>query len=752
MTTFYDTAWSYAQRGWSPIPLQPKKKEPFPGIPLKPYMREKPATMQKISAWGRRWPDANIGLATGKISGFFVLDCDSLEAVKLVRERGIPDTLSAMTGKGAHFYFAYPDFSVCNRTGILPGVDIRGDGGYVVAPPSIHPSGKIYQWGLGETIAPAPEWLLALLRSSVQVEKTLETGNPISRDSIVIHDLAAYRAAAFDKELAILRTTPEHQRNHQLNRSAFNLGQLVGAGILQRHNVESWLWNTARAIGLDEREIGPTLTSGLEDGVAQPRQIEIAHGDRRDTLPQDERKAVPVSHEADTETEDLPKRTDTGNAKRFVKRWTGRIRYVGAWKQWLVWDGSRWEQDETHAVMRAAKDTVLAMYREASEIQSDSTRTDYIKWALASESRAKLENMIALAQSEKQFATRAERLDTKPLLLNCKNCTIDLAALKVRDNDPKDLLTKRLEIEYDKTAKPKLWLKFLNRVMNGDQDMLEFIQRAVGYTLTGETSEQCLFFMIGTGKNGKSTFIETLLDLMGDYALKTPTETLMARDRSGVPNDVARLAGARLVVARETDESQRLAEATVKDLTGGDKITARYLHQEFFDFHPEFKLWMYGNHKPLVRGTDEGIWRRIRLIPFSVTIPSEEQDKDFTKKLKNELPGILNWALEGYAKWRKSGLGEPRIVREATQEYRTEMDMIGEFISDCFNIGLNETVTSGLLNEHWKAWCEDMGERAMPQRVLGLRLKERGFKPGRTTHGTRIWVGLSVKKKPDPIL
>lgn len=765
LTPFYKAATGYIRQGWSCFPLQPKAKEPIKGIPIKPYQRDKLPTEPKIAAWAARWPDANIALATGKISGFFVVDCDSEAAFAGLKERGeLPDTLTAKTARGYHLYFEYPAFPVGNRAGLLPGVDVRGDGGYVVAPPSLHPTGVKYQFvgGNGKNrakIAPGPGWLLDMLRPAAAPPQPsngalMTTFERMAQDPIVVRDPDAYRDKAMRDEMDALRTAREHHRNTQLNTSAFNLGQLVGAGLLSRSEIEGYLSDIAHVIGLKDSEIGPSLASGLDAGIAQPRPLVI----EKPTPPPApngnghkpaEAKAAP-DKAAKPEGEDRDNLTELGNAKRLVKRWGSRIRYFATKGKWLVWDGTRWETDETGGVMRAAKDVVMNMYHRAAQIEDLERRKDYLKWAMASETRNRLEAMVSLARTEKKVIVRAENLDQNGWLLNCLNYTIDLKTGTAREHSPADMLTRRIGVAYDPKAKAPRWQKFLERIMRGDAEMVEFIQRAIGYTLSGDVSEQCLFFMFGHGRNGKSTFVETLLKLMDEYAIKTPTETLMMRDNKAATNDLARLYGMRAVVAKETDEGQRLAEAVIKDLTGGDKIAARFLYQEFFEFRPTHKLWMYGNHKPIVRGSDFGIWRRIKLIPFAVTIPEAERDPALPWRLEEELPGILNWAIEGCLKWQKHGLGTPKVIQAATEEYREEMDVLGEFLQECCVTAPDGRLTAALLYQEYNSWCSQMGERAISKRALGLRLKERGFTQYRQGPA-RMWEGLKLRSKDEVI-
>lgn len=448
------------------------------------------------------------------------------------------------------------------------------------------------------------------------------------------------------------------------------------------------------------------------------------------------------------ETEQIINLTDLGNARRLIRTFGDRIRYVPAAGKWLIWDGTRWAYDDTGGIERAAIEVIMRMYREASEITNDGKRKELIEWALYSESRSKIAAMLRHAKIQRDVVVKPEQLDADQWLLNTISGTINLRTGSLQEHSQTDLITRRVNVVYNPRAKCTAWERFVNRVMNGDQEVIAYLQRAVGYTLTGDTSEQCLFFMVGTGKNGKSTFTETIMALLAEYTVKTPTETLMKRDgAAGASNDLARLAGKRLAVARETDEGQRLDEAKVKDMTGGDTITARYLFREYFDFKPTNKIWMYGNHLPLVRGVDEGFWRRMRIIPFSVTIPENERDPHLPERLQEELPGILNWAIQGCLSWQEHGMGMPVSVKQATEQYRSDMDVLATFIEDCCTVWSGGTITSTLMYVAYSGWCTEMGERPASQRGLGLRLKERGFTQNRGTRGVRFWSGIELRAK-----
>jgi P4 family phage/plasmid primase-like protien len=453
--------------------------------------------------------------------------------------------------------------------------------------------------------------------------------------------------------------------------------------------------------------------------------------------------AEPAEESKDTQTPEKPRMTDLGNARRLVAHYGHNLRYVRAWGKWYAWDGTRWGEDETGVIDRIAKEIPRLIYQEAMEADED-MRPKLMKWGATSESAGKIAAMIELARTEKGISIPHRGLDNQPMLLNCPNGTIDLTTGMLTSPRREHNLTKRIEVNYDPAARCPLWLAFLSRVMGGSQEMIDFLRRAVGYTLTGDVGEQCLFFMHGMGKNGKTVFSETLRNLFGEYGQKAPTDMLMVRYGNAPTNDMARLPGARFVIAAEVEEGGRLAEGKVKDLTGNDAITARFLHQEFFEFDPTHKLWMYGNHKPEIRGTDDGIWRRIHLIPFMVTITKEERDPQLIKKLKAELPGILAWAVQGCLEWQLTGLQVPELVEKATNSYRAESDTIAEFIRDKCVVDGRAKIKAGELHLEYMKWCELNNERYLKRPKFGRTLRERGFKSDDSSNYTE-WLGIGLK-------
>jgi putative DNA primase/helicase len=341
-----------------------------------------------------------------------------------------------------------------------------------------------------------------------------------------------------------------------------------------------------------------------------------------------------------------------------------------------------------------------------------------------------------------------QEFDSDPKLLNCNNGTVDLSTGELRHHDRADLLTCLAPVDFDKGAPCQVWENFVYEIQEKNIEVYEFLQRILGYALTGFTREQCLFILWGSGANGKSTLINLVTRLLGKYARNTPVETLLDKKRGGeIPIDVARLDGPRLVTAKEVDRGRRLSESLIKELTGQDTISARFLYGEFFDFIPKFKLFLSTNHMPIIRGTDNAIWRRIKLIRFPVQIPEEEWDQDLPEKLWAEAPGILNWLVEGCLSWQKWGLNVPEAVKESTAEFRGEMDVLADFLAERCIIASDKSGTAKELYQCYKDWAEDQGlseREILKQRTFGMALSERGFRRHRSTHGRHRWTGLGV--------
>ena len=373
---------------------------------------------------------------------------------------------------------------------------------------------------------------------------------------------------------------------------------------------------------------------------------------------------------------------------------------------------------------------------------------------MKSESEKSLSAMVRLAESESPLQVIPERLDADPWLLNVQNGTIDLRTGEQLPHRREDLITKLVPIDYRPDAEAPIFNQFVGQILAHNSNLVAFLQRAIGYSLTGDTREQVMFILHGNGSNGKSTLVNVLLSLLGDLAMQTPATTLMVKDNGTIPNDLAALKGARFVAASETDDGKRRSAALVKQLTGGDRISVRFMRGEFFEYVPTYKIFLSTNHKPVIRGADDGIWRRLMLIPFNVQfhddIPANQhlpldlrKDRNLPEKLRADIPGILRWAIEGCLAWQKDGLGLPDEVREATAGYRSEMDVLAHFVADrCVTVP-TARVQSSRLYAAYAQWCDDNGEFKLPNKMFTLKMKERGFEPRHGREGN-FYSGLGL--------
>jgi P4 family phage/plasmid primase-like protien len=439
--------------------------------------------------------------------------------------------------------------------------------------------------------------------------------------------------------------------------------------------------------------------------------------------------------------------TDMGNAERFVAMHGNNVRYCHQSGKWFTWDGKRWLEDDVGQVRVLGKQTIRGIFDEAANTDDPDLRKLVIKHANKSEGLGRFTAMITMAEAEEGIPIKPMQLDSDPWLLNCVNGTINLKDGQIQPHTRSNLITKMANVAADPSANCPNWKAFLYRVMDGNQDMIDFLARAIGYTLTGKTSEQCFFLLWGDGQNGKSTFLEIIRLLMGDYAKTASFETFIVRNSETIRNDIAMLRGARYVSASESEKNKQLSEAVVKQLTGEETVTARFLFHENFTFEPEFKIWLGTNYKPHIPGTSHGIWRRIKLIPFNVKIKDEERDKDLKNKLLAELPGILRWATHGCQQWLELGhLGFPKEVQDATDKYRAEQDVLSGFFQERCTINPLAFVTIEALYSDYRHWIEATGERALlSKRRFSTAIEERGFEKRREGSGSpRGWKGIGL--------
>lgn len=437
--------------------------------------------------------------------------------------------------------------------------------------------------------------------------------------------------------------------------------------------------------------------------------------------------------------------TDLGNAERLVARHGKDLRYCHPWVKWLAWDGRRWAPDNLGRVGYRAKLTVRGIYREAAEARTEDERKALASWARESEKRDRIAAMIKLAQSERRIPILPVHVDRDPWLFNCRNGTVDLRTGLFRDHQREDLITQLCPVDYDPAATCPLWEDTLRLFFAGRTELIDYWRRICGYALAGVIRDHVLPIAYGVGSNGKTTILGTLVDVFGpDYAMRAPPDMLMARRYDNHPTDRADLHGKRLVVAIETEEGRRLNETMVKELTGGDRIRARRMREDFWEFTPTHTLIMATNHKPVVRGTDRGIWRRLRLVPFTVVVEDDQADKTMPERLKAEYPGILAWCVRGCLEWQERGLDDPQSVTEATAGYRSGQDTLGAFLGECTVAGREMRVKAGELYARYKAWIEAAGEPAMSLKAFGLAIEERGFEK-KPSNG--IWyLGMGLRQ------
>ncbi len=430
-------------------------------------------------------------------------------------------------------------------------------------------------------------------------------------------------------------------------------------------------------------------------------------------------------------------RSDSGNAARFVKKFEGQIRFCPDLKRWLLWQADRWKIDETGEIYQYARSAVQDIYTEAGQFQDKTERLAHAAFALRSESEHSLKAMVSLARYEHIIPIRRVALDDHPNKLNLLNGILDLETGELIDHAPEFYFTKIIPYVFDLEETAPAWEKFLDEITGNDEALKNFLQQITGYCLTGSAREQVFFIFWGDGRNGKSTFIKVLLELLGPWAAQTPAETFLLKNGSGGFSDLARLADKRLVCAIETDEGGKLAEGLIKTLSGNDRIATRHHYQEFFEYEPGFKTILTTNHKPRIRGNDLAIWRRIRLVPFTWTIPEEKVDPDIFEKLKAEMPGILTWAVKGCFEWLNHGkLETPAVVKDAVKEYQQEQDQVSRFIDDCCERGADDDHESAKnLYDSYKTWSIENGEHYFSANKFGRRLQDLGFEKIHTMIG-----------------
>lgn len=449
------------------------------------------------------------------------------------------------------------------------------------------------------------------------------------------------------------------------------------------------------------------------------------------------------------ETKEFPIRSydDTGNADRFIDRYGNLYKYSYIANKFYIYDGMKWKIDDKGSI-RKLIDEMIESIKDEKIIHGDDVTEEeareffqkYYKKTRGTQAKKNIMNELM----HRRPAT-PDDFDRDDMLINVANGYIDLTSRELYKHDINKMFSQITNTDYTEKMQPAVWLDFLNDIFAGDQEVIRYIQKALGYSLTGSTREQIMFILFGKGRNGKSIFVEVISEILGDYSNNMQAKSLMVKKNDNVNTDIARLSKARFVTSSEPNEGFRFDEGLIKQLTGGDKVTARFLYAEEFEYTPKFKIWVSTNHKPIIRGTDDGIWRRLVLIPFDVQIPEEKVDKDLKYKLLREAPAILNWMAEGAYMWMQEGLAMPEKLKEASKAYRNEMDVIEQFIEDeCKRVD-DAKVKANELYELYKRWANDNGAYKMSNKDFGQKMKEK-FKYKRLKTGM-YYFGIEIPMK-----
>jgi putative DNA primase/helicase len=781
-----EVALEYVGRGWPVFPIHSVDSDGVcscsKGIECGKQAGKHPKTanglhgattdVEQIKRWFGTKSPPNIGLVTGARSGLYVIDVDpkdggpenlaQLEASHEV----LPSTVTSRTGSSGRHYFFKHQHDLPNSQGKVgflgPGLDTRGEGGYVVAAPSRHRSGASYGWlpclAPGDVpLAELPSWVLDLHREHAEKARTELAEKYRKEVNRSEKSRSTFEAALAAYNKANARDWPDH------GSACPAPGCPSRSGFKKHPKSGRWAcWNPEHPTGIGTRAPnGHTLGDAADLDAALAGRTLGEHLIGTGYLT---RARFQVPYDASSKDARLldpqqsalggPKQggyrplTDLGNAERLVEQHGHDLRHVWAMDAWFAWDGRRWAQDSgdiiertSHKVVRSIPDDV-ARIRPAKEGEEDAERIAkeekaILKWAASSESHGALTSMVRRARSLKPVPIKADQLDADPWVLNLKNGTLDLQTGELVAPRREDHITKVVPIDFDTEATCPTWERFLEQVSLGDPEWGAYLQRAVGYSLTGSTNEEAFFILWGSGKNGKSRFMDIIGQLLGSYAVSMDAGSFEKNSRAtpgGPRPDLLRLRGARASFSDEIERSYRFNEALVKQLVSGVRFTCRGLNADPVEFIPQAKLWLAFNPKPRVNDSSEAFWRRVRLIPFEYRVPDDQVDMELKEKLRAELPGILNWALRGLEAWAKGGLGTCARITAASAGWREESDQVKRFIEDMCVVAEGAQVETVDLFHAYRAWSDEVripDADRLTLAAFGTALNERGFEKKR---------------------
>src|SRR6266566_6749105 len=753
---FKEIAMGMIVRGVHVVPTYPGYRHP--ALPAWPQMATTDPKM--VEEWGSNgYADHNC-VSVAKFGGVFMLDIDDLEAAKERRIPYLPKTFTVRTpGGGIHAYFRHTKDSemlggyCAVKEGGEKIVEFKGHNAACCSPGCTREDGGVYRVIDDSPIVPIADELVEWLRKETVSTPKPDKFRPIRQyhPDFEREDLHDHYGWSFAKEFTkngedyyVFEDCPikggPHKNQVESRKSCLIYGK---RGIRFSCFVcDEYDWDVLVEFMETEHDIEPYPYAIFADETVEEEETpeSIAAFLNADPEPDAEEPKIDIS-------DYHFRNTDTGNAERLVRKFGYRFRYVRETNEWRVWDTKRWNKDRAGMIDRAAKEVVQEIFSEAMGEQDEDSRNSKLSWAMRSEGRAQRNAMIDLAAKERSVISNTEDYDQNPWLFNCQNGTIDLKIGKLHPHYKADMLTAISPVTYDPEAKCPMWDGFVREIMGGDQEMIDFLARAAGYTLSGDTGIQAMFFLSGSGANGKGVFLEVLRHVIGGYAQDASFETFIdSKNKSEHRNDLAALAGARFVTASESQDGHRLDEALIKKLTGGDPVTCRKIYGDPFTYFPQFKIWMHSNYKPVIRGTDWGIWRRVKMIHFDVTIPDDRRDEALAAKLKAEASGVLNWMLRGLADYLKFGsMMYPAKVNEATNEYRESQDVIGQFMKAKCVVGEHCEAKQSDVYSAYRFWADTNKEYVLPERRFSEAMKKHGVKAKHKKNGNwYVGIGLLV--------
>ena len=720
-TIFADYAPEYASMGLAVFPLIPRDKFPLKGTHGELDASNDPDEVARMAAGV---PKSNIGIAPAA-SGLFVVDIDPRNNgdKTLATFPPLPETLTTNTGGGGqHYWFRRPptlDETTCTNIG--PGVDIKGlRAGYVVAPPSIHPSGRAYEWANTAPIAEAPDWLVQKILASGKARKEhTALSAPVDADSFLL--------------------------GRAFGRMGW-LGPQIKNGVFAVLCPNEGLHSGGKPLS------GGTVIFAPEDGG--PGVFFCSHTSHCKGLGKDIlsrlRPDLITEHDC-AELAARCKETDLGNSERLGIRYGQQIKYCKPLRTWFVWNGRQWEEDDAK-VQELAKSSARKIWREIDvlaalllEDEGDKKKMRRATHAKNSEKASNIAAAMSLASSA--HAVSVGDLDADLWLLNVQNGTIDLRTGVLRPHARDDLITKIGTCDYDPFARSALWETFLAGVTGGDTDLAAYLQRAIGCALVGEAHEKAFWFIYGPPDGAKSTFISVVSEILGDYHVASDADTWLLRPQlGGNRGDIVRLRGARLTTVVEIKKDSKFDEQLIKAVTGGDVLTQAAKYKDEISFKPTFSLWFAANDCPAIRDDDTGMWKRVRRVPFTNVIPKAKQDPNMRHRLRTPevQRAILTWAVQGCLEWQRSGLGTCKAVEQSSEEYRNENDKFGEFFEGSCVFEPGAEVSRTALYSQFEFWCRSGSTKLLTPKEFAGRIRGRPGVGEKMVHGVRSWTGVRL--------